>query len=130
MDNAAEFESGILSLSFSGNTGSPDYIYEPGRQEILKELIPRAVEGRFFLTCLNSLASEHGARMTAMDSATRNAEEMISKLTLHMNRTRQAAITKELMEIIGGAEALKEAMQYIHEYADEPHWSEKHGIEP
>jgi len=70
-------------------------------------LIPKALEVRFYLACLNSLASEYGSRMTAMDSATRNAGEMIDKLTLDMNRARQATITKELVEIISGAEALK-----------------------
>ncbi|HLG20457.1 MAG TPA: ATP synthase F1 subunit gamma [Bdellovibrionota bacterium] len=82
-------------------------IYEPNREEILKALVPRAIRIRFYVAGLNSLASEFGARMTAMDSATRNAGEMIDKLTLDMNRARQATITKELMEIIAGAEALK-----------------------
>ncbi len=85
-----------------------DVIFEPGEEEIVNALVPRAMEVQFYLTCLNSLASEFGARMTAMDSASRNAEDMISQLTLKMNRARQAGITTELMEIIGGAEALSE----------------------
>src|SRR5512139_710665 len=84
-----------------------DYLYEPGQREILASLIPKYVEVQIFRYLLESVAGEHGARMSAMDSATNNAVEMISTLTLQMNRARQAAITKELMEIIGGAEALK-----------------------
>ncbi|MGA6994118.1 MAG: ATP synthase F1 subunit gamma [Candidatus Deferrimicrobiaceae bacterium] len=84
-----------------------DYLYEPSQQEILATLLPKFVESQIFRVLLESVAGEHGARMTAMDSATSNAVEMISRLTLQMNRARQAAITKELMEIIGGAEALK-----------------------
>jgi len=84
-----------------------EYIYEPSEAEILNALLPRYIEVQLFRAMLESLASEYGARMTAMDSATSNANEMIDKLTLEMNRARQAAITKELMEIVGGAEALK-----------------------
>ena len=84
-----------------------EYIYEPSEAEILNALLPRYIEVQLFRAMLESLASEYGARMTAMDSATNNANEMIDKLTLEMNRARQAAITKELMEIVGGAEALK-----------------------
>jgi F-type H+-transporting ATPase subunit gamma len=84
-----------------------DWIYEPSRDGIVRALVPKVLNVRFYAACLNSLASEFGARMTAMDSATRNAGEMIDRLTLHLNRARQATITKELMEIIGGAEALK-----------------------
>lgn len=84
-----------------------DYLYEPSRKEILEVLLPKYVETQIFRVLLESVAGEHGARMTAMDSATSNAVDMISRLTLQMNRARQAAITKELMEIIGGAEALK-----------------------
>jgi F-type H+-transporting ATPase subunit gamma len=84
-----------------------DYLYEPSRREILEVLLPKYVETQIFRILLESVAGEHGARMTAMDSATSNAVDMISRLTLQMNRARQAAITKELMEIIGGAEALK-----------------------
>jgi F-type H+-transporting ATPase subunit gamma len=84
-----------------------DYLYEPSRKEILAALLPKYVETQIFRMLLESVAGEHGARMTAMDSATNNAVDMISRLTLQMNRARQASITKELMEIIGGAEALK-----------------------
>jgi F-type H+-transporting ATPase subunit gamma len=82
------------------------YIYEPSEAEILETLLPRHVEFQMYRAFLESHASEHGARMTAMESATKNAEEMLEKLTLHYNRVRQAAITKELIDIIGGAEAL------------------------
>lgn len=85
---------------------SVDYIYEPSQQELLDHLLPKHLGTQIFQAFLESLASEHGARMTAMENATRNAKEVISSLTLKYNRARQAAITKELMEIIGGAEAL------------------------
>jgi len=84
-----------------------DYIYEPSAPSILAELLPRQVRTQIYTSMLESIASEHGARMTAMDSASSNAAEMIDSLTLQFNRARQAAITTELMEIIGGAEALK-----------------------
>ena len=86
---------------------SLDFVYEPNRQALLDRLLPLYVQISVFRALLESVASEHGARMTAMDSATNNASDMISNLTLVYNRARQAAITKELMEIIGGAEALK-----------------------
>jgi len=82
------------------------YEYEPDEEGILAELLPRNVATQVFSALLENTASEHGARMSAMDSATRNAGEMIDKLTLTYNRTRQAFITKELIEIISGAEAL------------------------
>jgi len=84
-----------------------DYIYEPGPEAVLDTLLPKYVEFQLYRALLESEASELGARMSAMDSASNNAKEMISKLTLKYNKARQAAITKELMEIIGGAEALK-----------------------
>jgi F-type H+-transporting ATPase subunit gamma len=84
-----------------------DYIYEPDKRTILEALLPLYVNVEIYRALLESVASEHGARMTAMDNATRNAKDMISRLTLQANRARQAAITTELMEIIGGAEALK-----------------------
>jgi F-type H+-transporting ATPase subunit gamma len=87
--------------------GPTDYIFEPSKHALLERLVPMYVEITIFRALLESMASELGARMTAMDSATNNATEMISSLTLAYNRARQAAITKELMEIIGGAEALK-----------------------
>ena len=84
-----------------------DFKYEPGRDELLGELLPRHLAIQTWRVLLESAASEHGARMTAMDSASRNAKELIGKLTLQFNRARQAYITKELMEIVSGAEALK-----------------------
>ena len=84
-----------------------EYIYEPNRGEVLDQLLPKYVEVQIFRGLLESVASEHGARMSAMDSASKNASEMIGKLTLQYNRARQAAITKELMEIISGAESIK-----------------------
>ena len=89
-------------------TARIDYIYEPDKRALLDRLVPMYVEISILRALLESSASELGARMTAMDSATKNAKEMIDSLTLAYNRARQAAITKELMEIIGGAEALKE----------------------
>ncbi|HLC18184.1 MAG TPA: ATP synthase F1 subunit gamma [Thermodesulfobacteriota bacterium] len=84
-----------------------EVIYEPSIDAVLESLLPKYIEVQVYRALLESSASEHGARMTAMDSASRNAKEMIRSLTLTYNRLRQAAITKELMEIIGGAEALK-----------------------
>ncbi len=86
---------------------SIDFIYEPAREAMLADLLPRHISMQVWRALLESAASEHGARMTAMESATKNAEEMIGKLTLDYNRARQAYITKELMEIVSGAEALK-----------------------
>jgi F-type H+-transporting ATPase subunit gamma len=83
------------------------YDYEPNEKVLLSRLVPMYVEISVYRALLDSQASELGARMTAMDAATRNAKDMIGRLTLVYNRARQAAITKELMEIIGGAEALK-----------------------
>ena len=84
-----------------------NYTFKPNQTAILNALVPKAVDVRFYVACLNSLAGEFGARMTAMDSATRNAGEMIDTLTLNMNRVRQAAITNELVEIISGASAIQ-----------------------
>lgn len=84
-----------------------DYIYEPNAGEVLEQILPKNIEVQIFRALLESVASEHGARMTAMDSASKNASEMIGKLTLQYNRARQAAITTELMEIISGAESIK-----------------------
>jgi len=84
-----------------------NYIYEPNATEVLDEILPKHIEVQIFRSLLESAASEHGARMTAMDSASKNASEMIGKLTLQYNRARQAAITKELLEIISGAESIK-----------------------
>ncbi|HJN04459.1 MAG TPA: F0F1 ATP synthase subunit gamma [Alphaproteobacteria bacterium] len=86
--------------------GGAIYEYEPAEEEILAELLPRNIVVQVFQALLENAASEQGSRMTAMDSATRNAGDMIDQLTLNYNRTRQAVITKELIEIISGAEAL------------------------
>jgi F-type H+-transporting ATPase subunit gamma len=83
-----------------------DYIYEQPPEEIFSRLLPRLVETQIFRALLESVASEHGARMTAMDSATKNAGELIGTLTLNMNRIRQAAITNEIIEVVSGAAAL------------------------
>jgi len=85
-----------------------EFIYEPDPQSLLERLVPMYIEITVYRALLESQASEFGARMSAMDAATRNAKDMIGRLTLLYNRARQAAITKELMEIIGGAEALKD----------------------
>lgn len=103
----------ILPISVSAPAATTNeefaapFIYEPGRKEILATLLPSQVRTQMYRVAADSLASEFGSRMTAMDNATRNAKEMISKLSLEANRVRQANITKELLEIIGGAEALK-----------------------
>jgi F-type H+-transporting ATPase subunit gamma len=94
----------------AGSTGTGtvlDFLYEPSKARLLDALLPLYVESQIYRGLLESMASELGARMTAMDNATNNAKEMISTLTLQYNRARQAAITKELMEIVSGAEALK-----------------------
>jgi F-type H+-transporting ATPase subunit gamma len=86
---------------------SVDYLYEPSAEAILGSILPKHIEVQVYRSMLESQASEMGARMTAMDSATRNAKDMIERLTLKFNKQRQAAITKEISEIVGGAEALK-----------------------
>jgi len=90
-----------------GAGGGIDFKYEPSREALLADLVPRHVSMQVWRALLESAASEHGARMSAMESATKNAEEMIAMLTLQYNRARQAYVTKELMEIVSGAEALK-----------------------
>ena len=92
----------------SGLAPAPEFIFEPDASALLERLVPMYVEISIYRAMLESQAGFFGAQMTAMDAATRNAKEMIGRLTLAYNRARQAAITKELMEIIGGAEALKE----------------------
>lgn len=89
-----------------GNVGNALYEYEPNQQRLLDELLPRNLAVQIYQVLLETSASEHGARMTAMDSATRNASDVIDKLELSYNRSRQATITGELIEIISGAEAL------------------------
>ena len=86
--------------------GSTFYEYEPSEEAILDDLLPRGVARQLFAALLENAASEQGARMSAMDNATRNAGDMIDKLTIEFNRSRQAVITNELIEIISGAEAL------------------------
>ncbi|WP_266203429.1 ATP synthase F1 subunit gamma [Pontibacter kalidii] len=83
-----------------------DYTFEPSKEQIVEELIPKSLKIQVYKAVLESNASEHGARMTAMDKATENAGELLKQLKLTYNRTRQAAITKEILEIVGGAEAL------------------------
>jgi F-type H+-transporting ATPase subunit gamma len=96
-----------LVASESGEKASSvDYIFEPTEEEIISELIPKSIKLSIFRALLESNSSEHGARMTAMDKATENAGELIKALKLEYNRSRQAAITKEILEIVGGAEAL------------------------
>ncbi len=90
----------------SQKTATINYIFEPSEKEIFAELIPKTLKIQFYKALLESNASEHGARMTAMDKATDNAKELLKDLKLIYNRTRQAAITKEILEIVGGAEAL------------------------
>ena len=97
----------IELTELGANEGGTDYIFEPGPDVILGRLLPRHVEFQLFRALLESNAAENAARMTAMESATKNAGEMIDSLTLTYNRARQAKITKELIEIVSGAEALK-----------------------
>ena len=95
----------IPRLAVSEQEPAFDYIYEPGPADIYERILPRHVEVQVWRALLESQAAEHGARMAAMDSATRNAGEMISRLTLYMNKVRQAAITKEIIEVVSGASA-------------------------
>ncbi len=92
----------------SDSQSEVDFLYEPDKFEILHDLIPKQLNVQMWKVLLESNAAEQGARMTAMENATENAEDLIDYLTLHYNRARQAAITKEISEIVGGAEALKE----------------------
>jgi F-type H+-transporting ATPase subunit gamma len=90
---------------------SVDYIYEPSAEAILGDLLPRHVRMQVFRALMESLAGEYGARMTAMEAATKNAKEMIDILTIQYNKARQEKITKELLDIVGGAEALKQGAE-------------------
>jgi F-type H+-transporting ATPase subunit gamma len=101
------FEAATGSAAETKAGTSVDYKYEPNPQEVLAELVPKAVAVKIYRALLESYAAEHAARMTAMENATRNAGDMIGSLTLFYNRSRQAQITKELVEIVSGAEALK-----------------------
>lgn len=101
----------VLPIAVSAEKTSSDvnvdYIFEPGRQEILETLIPKSIKTQIFKAVLDSVASEHGARMTAMHKATDNAEALRNDLKIFYNKARQAAITNEILEIVSGAEALK-----------------------
>jgi F-type H+-transporting ATPase subunit gamma len=92
-------------------TAAVDYIYEPGPEAILNDLLPRHVRTQVFRALMESLAGEYGARMTAMEAATKNASEMIEVLTVQYNKARQEKITKELLDIVGGAEALRQGAE-------------------
>ena len=96
----------VIPATFEAQGESPLYDYEPGEDAILADLLPRGVATQLFAALLENAASEQGARMSAMDNATRNAGDMIDRLTIQYNRSRQAAITTELIEIIAGAEAV------------------------
>ena len=102
-------EQQIIPLKTSeveGESSEDNYEFEPEEDEILSNLLPKNISTQIFKAMLENSASEQGARMSAMDNATRNAGEMVDKLTIQYNRSRQAAITKELIEIISGAESL------------------------
>ena len=99
----------ILPPAVEDSGNQVDYIYQPDQQEIITGLIPKSLKVQLYKAVLDSNAAENGARMTAMDKATENAGELLKQLRLTYNRTRQAAITKEILEIVGGAEALKNA---------------------
>jgi F-type H+-transporting ATPase subunit gamma len=98
-----------LTLESSSVANAPDYIFEPNAEELLAGLIPQLLNVKLYRAILESNAAEHAARMTAMDKASENAGELLKELKLAYNRSRQAAITKEILEIVGGAEALKSA---------------------
>ncbi len=102
VDPAVEFGADESAPQLGGS-----YLYEPDEAELLNALVPKHFQVQTYRILLESAAAEHGARMAAMDGATRNAGQLIKKVTLYYNKTRQAAITKELMDIVGGAEALK-----------------------
>lgn len=99
----------VLPISMPEKTGevNTDYIFEPSAREILENLIPKAIKTQVYKAILDSVASEHGARMTAMHKATDNASALKNDLVIHYNKARQAAITGEILEIVSGAEALK-----------------------
>ena len=102
VDAQTEFGAAQMEGMSSGS-----YLYEPDEADLLNALVPKHFQVQAYRILLESAAAEHGARMAAMDGATRNAGQLIKKVTLYYNKTRQAAITKELMDIVGGAEALK-----------------------
>ena len=96
-----------VELKYVESKRNQNYIFEPSREEIINSLIPKSIQLHLYKAVLDSIAGEHGARMTAMHKATDNATEIIKDLTLNYNKARQASITKEILEIVGGAEALK-----------------------
>jgi F-type H+-transporting ATPase subunit gamma len=98
-----------LKIETATTNNAPDYIFEPDGEELLSGMIPQLLNVQLYRTVLESNAAEHAARMTAMDKASENAGELLKELKLVYNRSRQAAITKEILEIVGGAEALKSA---------------------
>jgi F-type H+-transporting ATPase subunit gamma len=101
-----------IPRSEADSAGQPvDYLYEPSAPAILADLLPRHVRMQVFRALMESLAGEYGARMTAMEAATKNAKEMIDILTIHYNKARQEKITKELLDIVGGAEALQQGAE-------------------
>lgn len=100
-------EAPVESDSAENKGGNADYIFEPSKEVLLEELAPKILKTQLYSYMLDSNASEHGARMTAMESATENANELLRELKLTYNRARQAAITTELTEIVSGAAALK-----------------------
>jgi F-type H+-transporting ATPase subunit gamma len=103
----APVESGAVAENATVSKSNIDYIFLPSKEEIVTELIPKSLKIQFYKAVLDSYASEHGARMTAMHQATDNAGDLIKELNLAYNKARQAAITKEILEIVSGAEALK-----------------------
>ena len=101
-----------IEAESEGDAGpQEEYLYEPGPEAILDSLLPRHVTTQVFRALMESVAGEHGARMTAMESATKNAREMINLLTIQYNKARQERITKELLDIVGGAEALRQSVE-------------------
>ena len=98
-----------ITVKTDAATQAPDYIFEPNAEELLAGMIPQLLNVKLYRAVLESNAAEHAARMTAMDKASENAGELLKELKLVYNRSRQAAITKEILEIVGGAEALKSA---------------------
>ncbi|UBM57774.1 ATP synthase F1 subunit gamma [Marinilongibacter aquaticus] len=99
----------VADVDESGANHNVDYIFEPSEEEIILELLPKSIKMQLYKAVLESNASENGARMTAMDKATENGGELLKDLKIMYNRSRQAAITKEILEIVGGAEALKDS---------------------
>lgn len=99
----------VAEIDESAANTNADYIFEPSEEEIILDLMPKAIKMKLYKAVLESNASEHGARMTAMDKATENGGELLKDLKVVYNRSRQAAITKEILEIVGGAEALKDS---------------------